>query len=199
MNPSAPRRICVFCGSSRGDDPAFALAARAVGQAIAARGDQLVYGGGGIGLMGIVADTVLDAGGVVIGVIPAPLATREVAHASLTELIVVETMHERKAKMAELADAFLALPGGFGTFDELFEILTWAQLGIHRQPIGLLNVAGYFDPLLSLVEQAIERGFVAPSHRAFLFHAESVADWFDQLDHHRAPDLPRRWIELRDV
>ena len=107
--------------------------------------------------MGVVADAVLEAGGVVVGVIPAPLATREVAHSSLTELVVVETMHERKAKMAELADAFLALPGGFGTFDELFEILTWAQLGIHRKPIGLLNISGYFDPLLALVEQAQDR------------------------------------------
>jgi uncharacterized protein (TIGR00730 family) len=199
MTPSPPRRICVFCGSSRGDDPAFALAAQATGESIAARGDHLVYGGGGIGLMGVVADAVLDAGGVAIGVIPAPLATREVAHPSLTQLIVVETMHERKARMAELADAFLALPGGFGTFDELFEILTWAQLGIHRKPVGLLNIAGYFDPLLTLVEQSIERGFVAQSHRSFLFSAGSVADWFRQLDHHRAPDLPRRWIELQDV
>ncbi len=199
MKSSAPRRLCVFCGSSHGDDPAFAVAARSLGLAIAERGDHLVYGGGGIGLMGVVADAVLEAGGVVVGVIPAPLATREVAHSSLTELVVVETMHERKAKMAELADAFLALPGGFGTFDELFEILTWAQLGIHRKPIGLLNISGYFDPLLALVEQAIGRGFVAPNHRSFLFDAESVTDLFQQLDHHRAPDLPRRWIELQDV
>src|SRR5262245_12742237 len=141
------RRVCVFCGSSAGNRPEYADAARHLGAALARRGLGLVYGGGHVGLMGVVADAVLRAGGEVIGVIPQALVERELAQAGLTRLEVVDTMHQRKARMADLADAFVALPGGFGTCDELFEILTWSQLGLHARPVGLLNVAGFFDPL----------------------------------------------------
>ena len=139
---STVRRICVFCGSSEGSNPIFREAAQELGRALVDRRIGLVFGGGGIGLMGALADAVIAGGGEAIGVIPAALATKEVAHGSLAEMCIVKTMHERKAMMADLADVFLALPGGMGTFDELFEILTWAQLGIHRKPIGLLNVNG---------------------------------------------------------
>ena len=154
------KRVCVFCGSSEGRDPRYREAAEPVGRSLARRGLGLVYGGGGIGLMRVVADAVLDHGGSVIGVIPHGLAAREVAHRGVSEMRVVPSMHARKALMAELADAFLTLPGGFGTFEELFESVTWAQLGIHRKPLGLLNVAGYFDPLVQLVEHAVAEGFV---------------------------------------
>ena len=153
-------RVCVFCGSATGEAPVFAAAARSFGRLLAARGTTLVYGGGHVGLMGVLADAVLVAGGHVIGVIPERLAERELAHRRLTELHVVATMHERKAKMASLADAFVALPGGLGTLDELFEIWTWAQLGFHQKPIGLLNVEGFFDPLLELTRHMVVQGFV---------------------------------------
>jgi uncharacterized protein (TIGR00730 family) len=165
--PAAPPplgALCVFCGSSTGNDPLFAAAARSFGTALARRGTTLVYGGGHVGLMGVVADAVLAANGRVIGVIPEKLAERELAHTTLSELIVLGTMHERKAKMASLADAFVALPGGLGTLDELFEIWTWAQLGFHDKPIGLLNVGEFFSPLLALTEHMARSGFVRPQH-----------------------------------
>src|SRR5271163_4044120 len=143
------KRVCVYCGSNSGSLPAFAVAARELGAALARRGLGLVYGGGCVGLMGVVADAVVAQGGEVIGVIPEVLAKREMAHFGLKDLRVVGTIHERKALMAELADAFIALPGGFGTMEELCEALTWAQLGLHHKPLGLLNVAGYYDPLLA--------------------------------------------------
>jgi len=149
------KRICVFAGSSAGGRPAYAEAARELGQALVGRGLGVVYGGGSVGLMGTLADAVLAAGGEVIGVIPGPLARREFAHAGLTRMHVVGSMHERKALMASLVDGFVALPGGFGTFEETLEVLTWSQLGIHRKPIGLLNTAGFFDPLLAWIEKAI--------------------------------------------
>lgn len=161
-------RVCVFAGSSVGVRPSYRAAAEALGSAIAARGWGLVYGGGGIGLMGVVADAALAGGGEVIGVIPNALDTHEVAHRGLTSLRVVADMHTRKASMADLADGFVALPGGLGTFDELFEIVTWAQLGFHAKPIGLLDVDGYFAPLRALVEHAVAEGFVAPRYRALL-------------------------------
>jgi uncharacterized protein (TIGR00730 family) len=160
--------VCVFCGSSAGSAPEYAGAARALGRALAARGLELVYGAGHVGLMGVLADAVLQAGGRVVGFIPRALAGRELAHQGLSELHVVGTMHERKAAMADRAGAFVALPGGFGTADELFEILTWAQLGIHAKPVGLLNVQGYFDPLLAWVERAVQEGFVRDTHRGML-------------------------------
>jgi uncharacterized protein (TIGR00730 family) len=162
--PAPLGSLCVFCGSSTGSDPLFAAAARAFGTALARRGTTLIYGGGHVGLMGVVADAVLAGNGRVIGVIPEKLAERELAHTKLSELIVLGTMHERKAKMASLAEAFVALPGGLGTLDELFEIWTWAQLGFHDKPIGLLNVGGFFTPLLALTEHMARSGFVRPQH-----------------------------------
>ena len=162
------RRICVFCGSSSGTHPAYARAARALGTELAERRIDVVYGGGRVGLMGELAEAALQAGGAVIGVIPEALSVREVAHDQLTELHVVPSMHARKALMAELSDAFIALPGGMGTLEELCEVLTWAQLGIHGKPCGLLNVARYFDPLLALFDHAVREGFVRPEHRAIL-------------------------------
>jgi uncharacterized protein (TIGR00730 family) len=161
-------RICVFCGSSAGARPAYARAAREVGAELARRGVGLVYGGGRVGLMGAVADAVLESGGEAIGVIPESLVARELAHTGLKELLVVPSMHERKARMALLANAFLALPGGYGTLDETCEALTWTQLGIQSKPCGLLNVEGYFDPLLEFLDLAVREGFLAPENRAIL-------------------------------
>lgn len=192
-------KICVFCGSSPGTRPLYREVATRLGHELAARHVSLVYGGGGIGLMGAVADGVLAGGGEVYGVIPNGLASKEVAHHALTRLEVVGTMHERKARMAELADAFLALPGGMGTFDELFEILTWAQLGIHRKPIGLLNIDHYFDPLLHMVEHAVGEGFVSPSHRELIIVADTIDDWFSQLAAHQPSSFSTRWLEMGEI
>jgi len=158
--------FCVFCGSNEGRNPAFASAARELGRAMAERNITLVYGGGNIGLMGILADTVLTAGGRVVGVIPGFLAEREVAHAGLTDMIVVDSMHERKARMAELSDAFIALPGGLGTLEELFEVWTWRQLGLHAKPCGLLNVSGFFDGLTAFLRHAVDERMLKAEHRA---------------------------------
>jgi uncharacterized protein (TIGR00730 family) len=187
------KRICIFCGSSPGHNPAYAQAARTIGRALAERQVALVFGGGRVGLMGAVADACLEAGGEVIGVIPKGLTTKELAHAGLSDLRVVETMHDRKALMAELADAFVALPGGFGTLEEFCEVLTWSQLGIHRKPCALLNVAGYFDPLLSLFDHAVDEGFVAAEHRGLLVHASETVALLDLLFAWRAPNV-KRWI-----
>ena len=165
---TAPLSICVYCGSRDGVDPACAMAATRVGAEIGRRGWQLVYGGGRAGLMGRVADAALAAGGRVVGVIPRTLMEREVGHTGLSELHVVETMHERKRLMAERCDAFVALPGGIGTFEELFEVWTWRQLGYHDKPVGLLNVAGYYDALLGFLDQTVTGGFVAAPQRALL-------------------------------
>ena len=163
--------ICVFCGSSAGDDPRYRDAAEALGRILAERQIELVYGGGNVGLMGVLADACLAAGGAVIGVIPEALVGKEVAgrhvdHRALTRLEVVDSMHARKARMAELADGFVALPGGFGTFEEFCEILTWGQLGFHAKPVGLLNVAGFYDPLLALFDHAVAEGFLREQNRA---------------------------------
>jgi len=175
------KRICVFCGSSPGSDPRHGEAARALGRTLAGRGLELVYGGGSVGLMGMVADAALGAGGRVIGVIPQVLQIRELAHRGLTDLRVVGSMHERKALMAELSDAFIALPGGMGTLEELSEVLTWAQLGLHARPVGLLDVAGYYRPLIAFFDQAVSAGFLRPAHRAILQVAEAPAPLLDQL------------------
>lgn len=166
------KSVCVFCGSRVGDNPAYALAASHLGTLLASKNIQLVYGAGNIGLMGVVADACLAANGKVVGVIPTKLVEKEVAHKGLTELIVVESMHERKALMATKSDAFVALPGGFGTCDELFEILTWAQLGIHHKPIGILNTDGFFNPLLAWIDQMIDQGFVKQRFKELLLVAE---------------------------
>jgi len=162
------RRLCIFCGSQTGRRPEYARAARAMGQTLATAGIGLVYGGGRVGLMGEVAEATLAAGGEVTGVIPEALAAREVAFTELEDLRVVGSMHERKALMAELSDAFIALPGGLGTLEELFEVWTWGQLGIHGKPFGLLNVDGFFDPLIACLDHLVAEGFVRPRHRAMM-------------------------------
>ena len=161
-------RLCVFCGSNAGQDPVYLEAARALGEALAASGIGLVYGGASVGLMGAVADAVLAKGGTVTGVMPQALVDKEIAHKGLSDLRVVGSMHERKAMMAELADGFIALPGGLGTFEELFEVWTWAQLGYHRKPCALLNAGGFYDKLTDFLDDVVERGFVKPIHRAML-------------------------------
>ena len=176
------RRICIFCGSQVGTNGLYRQAATALGQLLVRHGYGLVYGGGHVGLMGVIADAVLASGGEVIGVIPESMVARELAHTGLTQLQVVPGMHARKARMAELADAFIALPGGYGTFEELFEVITWAQLGMHRKPIGLLNVAGYFNALKALVDQAIAEGFIRPEHRHLLTMADDANTLLEMLN-----------------
>ncbi len=190
------RHICVFCGSRPGTRPSYADAARRVGRALAASGFGLVYGGGRVGLMGIVADAVLGAGGRVVGVIPDPLATKEVAHDGLTELIVVPGMHERKALMATRASGFLTLPGGLGTYEEFFEIATWAALGLHRKPIGILNVEGYFDPLLALLEHGVREGFIRSKHLAGLLVSTDPETIAARLLARDLAPPTERWINL---
>jgi hypothetical protein len=176
------KRLAVYCGSSMGTDSAFADAARSIGSAMAERGVGLVYGGGRLGLMGVVADAVLEAGGEAFGVIPQALIDLEVAHAGLTELHVVTTMHERKAKMTELTDAFVALPGGIGTYDELFEAWTWNALGYHAKPFALLNVSGFWNDMIRFLDHATASGFMSPARRVQLLVAESVDEALDKLD-----------------
>ncbi|MBI4881440.1 MAG: TIGR00730 family Rossman fold protein [Planctomycetes bacterium] len=179
------RRLCVFCGSKLGSDHAHRRAARRLGALLAERSLGLVYGGGDVGLMGVLADAVLAAGGEAIGVIPQALVDFEVAHRGLTELKVVRTMHERKALMAEIADAFLALPGGMGTMDEIFEALTWKQLDIHRKPCGLLNTGGYYDHLLALLDRFVEEGFLSRGNRELIIVRQDVAEMLDALAAHQ--------------
>ncbi len=162
------QRICVFCGSSSGARPSYAAAATALGRHLAAQRIGIVYGGANRGLMGRLADAALEAGGEVIGIMPRALVEKEVSHAGLSDLRIVGSMHERKAQMAELADAFIALPGGYGTFEEFCEVLTWTQLGLQRKPCGLLNVEGYYDPLLALFDHAVQEQFLQPLHRQFV-------------------------------
>ncbi|BCO26532.1 cytokinin riboside 5'-monophosphate phosphoribohydrolase [Rhodoferax lithotrophicus] len=187
------KNICVYCGSSSGRLPAYAEGARALARALVARDWGLVYGGASIGLMGLVADTVLQLGGRVVGVIPEALARKEVAHAGLTQLHVTQSMHERKTLMAELSDGFIAMPGGIGTFEEIFEIWTWAQLGIHAKPCGLLNVAGYYDALTTFLDHATHEQFMKPPHRSLLIvEPEPVAllDRFDRFE----PLQIQKWL-----
>jgi uncharacterized protein (TIGR00730 family) len=187
--------LCVFCGSRGGGRPAYAEAARRLGTALVARGMDLVYGGGHVGLMGVVADAVLAAGGRAAGVIVQSLVDRELAHTGLTELLVVETMHQRKALMAERADAFVALPGGYGTGDELFEILTWAQLGFHARPIGLLNTAGYFDPLLAWLDHMVREDFLRPKDRELVLVAADAERLLERLGRFRPIPPEPKWTE----
>jgi uncharacterized protein (TIGR00730 family) len=165
MRDQAPRAVAVYCGSNRGADPAYAAAAASLGELLARDGIRLVYGGGHVGLMGVLADAALGNGGEVCGVITRALLEKEVAHQALTSLTVVETMHERKAAIADAADAFVMLPGGYGTFDEFFEVLTWTQLGLHDKPCGVLDAGGYFAPLRALLDGAARQGFVSQAHR----------------------------------
>lgn len=192
------RRVCVYSGSSDSVGAVYLQAARAMGEALADHGMTVVFGGGRTGMMGALADAALARGGLVIGVTPREFNTEVLAHAGLTEMQVVETMHERKARMAQMADAFVALPGGFGTLEELFEILTWAQLGHHRHPVGLLNVAGYYDPLLVMIERAAAEGFLYGEHRQLLITALEPDDLIDRLQRYRPPDGLERWLRREE-
>jgi uncharacterized protein (TIGR00730 family) len=187
------KRLCVFCGSSRGANPAYVQAAKNVGNELARRGIALVYGGGNVGLMGVVADAVLAAAGDVIGVIPEALMAKEVGHPGLPDLRVVKTMHERKALMAELSDGFIALPGGIGTFEEFFEIVTWAQLGLHAKPCALLNVNGFYDPLLHLLDHAIAERFVKPKQRDLVLVESDFSALLERMARQHVPPEPK-WI-----
>jgi hypothetical protein len=187
-------RVCVFCGSSDSIAPHYLEAARELGELLAARGTAIVFGGGRTGLMGALADGALQRGGHVVGILPGMFNTAELAHAGLSELVVVEGMHERKARMAGLADAFIALPGGFGTLEELFEILAWAQLGLHSNPVGLLNVRGYYDPLLAMIEQAEREGFLYSEHRHLLLDSPDAAQLLARLEAYRPPGGLERWL-----
>lgn len=188
------QRICVFCGSADEVDERFYQAARALGRALAQRGFVLVYGGGSTGLMGAVADGALEKGGEVIGVIPERFNTPRLAHQGLSRLEVVPDMHARKARMAALSDAFIALPGGFGTMEELFEVLTWAQIGLHTKPIGLLNVQGYYDALLAFIRRARAEGFLYDEHERLFVVAEEPPSLLDAMVGYRHPGGVARWL-----
>ena len=187
------KRICVFCGSSKGSKPVYAQAAQLLGSTIAQRGLELVYGGGCVGLMGIVADAALKAGANVIGVIPEALVIKEVVHENLPDLRIVKSMHDRKALMAELSDAFIALPGGFGTYEEFCEVLTWGQLGLHKKPFGLLNVSGFYDPMLALFDHAVNEGFLRPQHRQLVMVETDAGTLLDGLQSFQPPHVAK-WI-----
>jgi uncharacterized protein (TIGR00730 family) len=188
------RRVCVYAGSNFGADPAYADAAGALGRLFGDRGIGLVYGGAAVGLMGVVADAVLAAAGEVIGVMPRALVEREIGHAGLTELRMVESMHERKAQMAELSDAFVALPGGIGTLEELIEIYSWSQLGLHRKPCGALNVRGYYNGLAAFLDHAVAEGFLRPEHRAVLIVEDDPATLLERLSAFEPPTVGK-WLE----
>lgn len=187
------KRICVYCGSSFGENPIYVETARAMGEAIAKRGDELVYGGGKVGLMGTVADAVLAAGGRVIGIMPKFLVDKEIAHKGLTELRVVDTMHNRKEMLLRISDAVIALPGGWGTYDELAEVVTWAQLGLHEKPIGVLNVNGFYNPLIAQMDHAIAEGFVRPAHRDLLIIDEDLSNLLKRIDAYVPPAGAVKW------
>jgi uncharacterized protein (TIGR00730 family) len=192
------KRICVFCGSLSGGRDVYSAKARALGRAMAEHGIGLVYGGGGIGMMGAVADAVIESKGEVIGVIPYSLATKERAHPDV-DMRVVNTMHERKAMMAELSDAFIAMPGGFGTFEEMMETITWGQLGIHRKPVGLLNIAGYYDPMLAMIDRAVEEGFILSRYRNLFVASSEVGELFDLMRKFQPLESIVKWIEMRET
>lgn len=186
-------RLCVFCGSNAGLDPVYLETARLLGETLARNGIELIYGGASVGLMGAVADAVLKHGGHVIGVMPQALVDKEIAHTGLSDLRVVGSMHERKAMMAELSDGFVAMPGGLGTFEELFEVWTWAQLGYHKKPCALLNIAGFYDKLMHFLDDVVERGFVKPVHRAMLIVKDKPAALIDAIQAYEPPKV-EKWI-----
>ncbi len=189
------KNIVVFCASSSGNDPAFVEAARDLGSTLAARGCTLIYGGGNVGLMGTVADAVMTGGGRVVGIIPHGLEQREVAHRGVSELVVVNSMHERKKQMAERADAFVALPGGYGTMEEIMEVITWAQLGIHRCPCAFLNVAGYYDAFFTFLDHACESGLLKKQYREMILVENEIDRLFDSIAAYESP-IKDQWIEL---
>ena len=182
------RSLCVYCGASSGHEPAYADAARALGVQMAHQGIALVYGGGHVGLMGVIADAVLQAGGEVTGIIPKALMDTEIGHAHLTRLLVVRDMHERKALMAEHAQGFIAMPGGIGTLEELFEVMTWMQLGFHEKPVGLLNVQGFYDGLLAFLDHQVQTGFLRAEHRALLINQSEPASLIKTLQQFQMPE-----------
>lgn len=188
------RSLCVFCGSSTGHDPSYAEAARALGRTLAEEEIRLVFGGGHVGLMGEVANAVLAAGGEAVGVMPNSLVEREIAHTGLTDLHVVGTMHERKAMMSDLSEGFIALPGGTGTLEEFFEVLTWAQLGEHGKPCGLLNVADYFDPLLAVFDHMVDKGFLSQSNRALVLVESDPNTLLARFERYRPPETIK-WVD----
>jgi uncharacterized protein (TIGR00730 family) len=195
------KRICVFCGSNAGTNPCYQAEAERLGRLLAARGIELVYGAGNIGLMGAVADACLEAGGTVIGIIPEALMGKEVAgravdHRALTRIEVVDSMHTRKARMAELADGFIALPGGFGTFEEFCEVLTWGQLGFHVKPMGLLNVLGFYDPLLALFDHAVGEAFLRPENRAMVLADTNIEQLLARMAAYRAEPVSK-WLKAK--
>jgi hypothetical protein len=197
--PTSVRRVCVFCGSSDEVPVVYLETAREMGRAVARRGWMLVYGGGGTGMMGRLADGALEAGGAVIGILTEQFDTPALRHPRLTERRVVPTMHQRKALMAELSEAFLALPGGFGTLEELFEVLCWAQLGLHQRPIGLLNIGGYYDPLLAAIQRARDEGFIYQEHSDLFFTAASPEALLDRIGEYQPPAGLERWLRLDTV
>ncbi|MDY0014304.1 MAG: TIGR00730 family Rossman fold protein [Rhodocyclaceae bacterium] len=193
------KRLCVFCGSRSGGGAAYAEAARNLGTLLAERRIELVYGGGKVGLMGVLANACLAAGGTVVGVIPRVLMDWEVGHEGLTRLEIVDSMHTRKARMADLADGFMALPGGMGTFEELFEILTWAQLGFHAKPVALLNVDGYYGPLIQMLERGVAEGFMKPENLGLLRHGDNLFNLLREMGQHHPPTVARRIKDERQL
>ncbi|HEU4789455.1 MAG TPA: TIGR00730 family Rossman fold protein [Flavobacterium sp.] len=192
------KRITVFCGSSSGTEEIYTTQATLLGQTLAKRNIELVYGGANVGLMGAVADGVLNNGGKVIGVLPNFLRSKEIAHKQLTELILVDTMHERKTKMNDLCDGVIALPGGFGTLDELFEMLTWGQLGLHKKPIAILNVDGYFDALIVFIQTMTDKGLLKEVNRQMLLVSDTIDDLLDKMESYVAPTVGK-WIDKKDI
>lgn len=195
---STLKSICVFCGSKSGNDQQYQQSAIELGRLMAQQKITLVYGGGSVGLMGVIADAVLESGGQVIGVIPNQLATKELLHPGVTEMHVVDDMHTRKAKMSEHSDAFIALPGGFGTLEELFEVVSWVQLGIYSKPIGLLNIAGFYDPLLNMVEHCIETEFIKSKYRELIIANDTPATLIDHLQQHELP-LIEKVLDIDEI
>ncbi|NKB34035.1 MAG: TIGR00730 family Rossman fold protein [Pseudomonadales bacterium] len=191
------KRICVYCGSAVGASPVYVEAAERLAVELVERNIELVYGGAQVGVMGAIANAVLNAGGTVIGVLPVGLFRTEVPHAGLTELVEVNSLHERKAKMAELSDAFIALPGGLGTLEELFEILTWAQLGLHKNPVGLLNINGFYDKLLEYLNHAAAEKFIRPQHRDMLVVETSIAAMLEKFKSYKPPS-GQKWVDLKN-
>ncbi len=192
------KTVCVYCGSSAGRRPEYSAAARRLGEELVSRGLDLVYGGSSVGIMKVVADAVLERGGRVTGVIPEALVRKEIAHRGLTELHVTSSMHERKMRMAELSDAFVALPGGIGTLEELFEAWTWGQLGLHAKPCGLLNVAGYWDGLTAFLDHSVAEGFVKEANRAMLVVSGDPKELLDRFESWRAPTV-EKWIRAGEA
>ena len=192
------QNICVYCGSNPGNSPAFLKSAKSLARALTKRGLGLVYGGASVGIMGAIADEVLDGGGAVTGIIPHALAKKELAHEGLTELVVVNSMHERKAMMAEKSSGFIALPGGLGTLEEIFEVLTWAQLGFHNKPCGLLNVEGYYDYLCRFLDHSVAQGFVGEAHQRMLLVDAEPDSMLDRMAGYEPP-VVNKWIELEDI